>query len=62
MIKYGIVYSDMFQEQIEGEEYTQVLQIIPLTSSEGAQVLSNNLYLQYIPVKSNFISSIIISV
>ena len=62
MIKYGIIYCAIVQEQIVGEEYRQVLQIIPLNSTEGAQVLSNNLDLQYIPVKSNFISTINISI
>ena len=62
LIKYGIIYCDIVQEQIVGEEYRQVLQIIPLNSTEGAQVLSNNLDLQYIPVKSNFISTINISI
>ena len=39
LIKYGIIYCDIVQEQIVGEEYRQVLQIIPLNSTEGAQVL-----------------------
>ena len=62
LIKYGIIYCDIVQEQIVGEEYRQVLQIIPLNSTESSQVLSNNLDLQYVPVKSNFISSINISI
>ena len=62
LIKYGIIYCDIIQEQIVGEDYRQVLQIIPLNSNEGSQVLSNNLDLQYVPVKSNFISSINISI
>ena len=62
LIKYGIIYCDIIQEQIVGEDYRQVLQIIPLNSNEGSQVLSNNLDLQYVPVKSNFINSINISI
>ena len=54
LIKYGIIYCDIVQEQIVGEEYRQVLQIIPLNSTESSQVLSNNLDLQYVPVKSNY--------
>ena len=42
LIKYGIIYCDIIQEQIVGEDYRQVLQIIPLNSNEGSQVLSNN--------------------
>jgi hypothetical protein len=62
LIKYAIIYCDIVQEQIVGEEYRQVLQIIPLNSSENSQVLSNNLDLQYVPVKSNYITSINISI
>ena len=62
LIKYGIIYCDIVQEQIVGEEYRQVLQIIPLNSTESSQVLSNNLDLQYVPVKSNYITSINISI
>ena len=58
LIKYAIIYCDIVQEQIVGEEYRQVLQIIPLNSSENSQVLSNNLDLQYVPLKSNYIKSI----
>ena len=50
LIKYRIVYCDIVLEQIAGEEYRQVLQIITLTITEGAQLLSNNLDFQYIPV------------
>jgi len=62
LIKYAIIYCDIVQEQIVGEEYRQVLQIIPLNSSENSQVLSNNLDLQYVPVKSNYNTSINISI
>ena len=43
LIKYCIIYCDVIQEQIVGEDYRQFLQIIPLNSNEGSQVLSNNL-------------------
>ena len=62
LVKYGIVYCDIIQEQIVGEDYRQVLQIIPLNSTESSQILSNNLDLQYVPVKSNYITSINISI
>ena len=62
LIKYGIINCDIVQEQIVGEEYRHVLQIIRLTSTEGAQLLSNNLDLQYVPVKSYFISTINFSI
>ena len=56
------VYCDIIQEQIEGEAYRQVLQIITLDSNENSQILSNNLDLQYVPVKKIFINSINISI
>ena len=48
----------MIQEQIEGEDYRQVLQIITLDNSENSEVISNSLDSQYVPVKKNLITSI----
>ena len=57
LVKHGIIYCDIIQEQIVGEEYRQVLQIITLESNENSQILSNNLDLQY-----DFINNINISI
>ena len=63
LVKYGIIYCDIIQEQIFGEDYRQVLQIITLDNSENTPILMSNLEnLQYIPVKKNFISNINISI
>ena len=63
LIKYGIIYCDIIQEQIFGEDYRQVLQIITLDNSENTPILMSNLEnLQYIPVKKNFITNINISI
>ena len=62
LVKHGIIYCDIIQEQIVGEAYRQVLQIITLESGENAQILSNNLDLHYVPVKKNFINNINISI
>ena len=62
LVKHGIIYCDIIQEQIVGEAYRQVLKIITLDSNENSQILSNNLDLQYVPVKKNFINSINISI
>ena len=43
LVKYGIIYCDIIQEQKEGEDYRQVLQIIILDNSENSQVISNSL-------------------
>jgi hypothetical protein len=62
LVKHGIIYCDIIQEQIEGEDYRQVLQIITLDSNENSQIISNNLDLQYVHVKKIFINSINISI
>ena len=62
LVKYGIIYCDIIQEQIVGEDYRQVLQIITLDNSENSQVISNSLDPQYVPVKKNFITSINVSI
>jgi len=63
LIKYGIIYCDIIQEQIFGEDYRQILQIITLDNSENTPILMSNLEnLQYIPVKKNFITNINISI
>ena len=62
MVKHGIIYCDIIQEQIVGEEYRQVLQLITLESAQNSQILSNNLDLHYVPVKKNFINNINISI
>ena len=62
MVKHGIIYCDIIQEQIVGEEYRQVLQLITLESAQNSQILSNNLDLHYVPVKKIFINNINISI
>ena len=62
LVKFGIIYCDIIQEQIVGEDYRQVLQIITLDNAENSQVISNNLDPQYVPVKKNFITSINVSI
>jgi hypothetical protein len=54
LVKHGIIYCDIIQEQIVGEDYRQVLQIITLDSNENSQIISNNLDLQYVQVKKKF--------
>ena len=54
LVKYGITYSHIYQEQNVGDTFTQMLQIIPFDSSENTQIISNNLdNLQCIPVKKD---------
>ena len=60
LTKFGIIYCDIIQEQVFGEDYRQVLQVIALDSD--TQSISNNMDLQYVPVKKNFINSINISI
>ena len=62
LVKHGIIYCDIIQEQIVGEEYRQVLQLITLESAQNSQILSNNLDLHYVPVKNFFINNINISI
>ena len=62
LVKHGIIYCDIIQEQIVGEEYRQVLQLITLESAQNSQILSNNLDLHYVPVKILFINNINISI
>ena len=42
LVKHGIIYCDIIQEQIVGEDYRQVLKTITLDSNENSQILSNN--------------------
>ena len=60
LTKFGIIYCDIIQEQVFGDDYRQVLQVIALDSD--TQSISNNMDLQYVPVKKNFINSINISI
>ena len=62
MVKHGIIYCEIIQEQIVGEEDRQVLQLITLESGQNSLILSNNLDLNYVPVKKNLINNINISI
>ena len=62
LVKHGIIYCDIIQKKIVGEEYRQVLQLITLDSAQNSQILSNNLDLHYVPVKIFFINNINISI
>ena len=60
LVKHGIIYCDIIQEQIVCEDYRQVLQLITLESGQNSQKLLNNLDLHYVPVKIFFINNILI--